>query len=103
VRDADGAHHPPGVGCDSEDFLREQMGTHYDERLESIVGVSTTDRAAGSGSNPVPTWRRLGAGPWPGRGKEGRRTDDVDIATLRLVDSKITTTGPRVRDRLSSW
>jgi hypothetical protein len=31
-----------------------------------------------AGFEPVPTWR-LGAGPWPGRGEEGRRTDDVDI------------------------
>jgi hypothetical protein len=41
VRDADGAHHLPGLGCDAEDFLREQMGTRYDETLDSIIGVTS--------------------------------------------------------------
>jgi hypothetical protein len=41
VRDEDGAHHLPGIGCDSEDFLRERMGTHYDETLDSIIGVTS--------------------------------------------------------------
>lgn len=41
VRDADGAHHLPGAGCDSEDFLREQMGTRYDQTLDSIIGVTS--------------------------------------------------------------
>jgi hypothetical protein len=41
VRDADGAHHLAGVGCDSEDFLPEQIGTHYDETLDSIIGVTS--------------------------------------------------------------
>jgi hypothetical protein len=41
VRDEDGAHHLPGIGCDSEDFLRERMGTHDDETLDSIIGVTS--------------------------------------------------------------
>jgi hypothetical protein len=44
VRDADGAHHLPGLGCDSEDFLREQMGTRYDETLDSIIGVTSREQ-----------------------------------------------------------
>jgi hypothetical protein len=44
VRDADGAHHLLGVGCDSEEFLREQLGTRYDGTLDSIMGVTSSEQ-----------------------------------------------------------
>jgi hypothetical protein len=43
VRDAEGEHHLPGIGCDRESFLRTQLGERYDSTMDMIIGM-TSDR-----------------------------------------------------------